>query len=273
LRNPWRPSFDRATGDFYIADVGQNNWEEIDLGEKGANYGWNAYEGPGAVSNPPFPPDPVNNAGPLRFQIHSYDHSVGHSITGGYVYRGDGDALQGQYFFADFVQGKVFTLAFNGSAWVATDRTSQIVTDIGSLTLPSSFGEDGRGNLYIVDLGGNIFRLTPNVFSAPPPAGTTADMILRRGADGMYEIYNIGNNAILAAFQLGQVGTQWQFVEHRPFYGSAPATCCCAAVRREDSNSTTSATIRSPVRPSWAWSAWNGRSWASAISRAAARAT
>src|SRR5262249_40141616 len=100
--------------------------------------------------------------------IYSYNHNgMSASITGGYVYRGDGAALQGQYFFADFVQGKVFTLAFNGSAWVATDRTSQIVTDIGSLTLPSSFGEDGRGNLYIVDLGGNIFRLTPTVFSAP----------------------------------------------------------------------------------------------------------
>jgi glucose/arabinose dehydrogenase len=209
LRNPWRPSFDRATGDFYIADVGQDTWEEIDIGQKGANYGWNHFEGPAL-----FPGGDAISTGPVVAAIYSYDHNVGHSITGGYVYRGDGDALQGQYFFADFVQGKVFTLAFNGSAWVATDRTSQIVTDIGSLTLPSSFGEDGRGNLYIVDLGGNIFRLTPTVFSAPPPAGTTADMILRRGADGMYEIYNIGNNTILAAFTgaafLGTVGMEWQ---------------------------------------------------------------
>ncbi len=215
LRNPWRPSFDRATGTFYIADVGQDTWEEIDIGQKGANYGWNHFEGPAL-----FPGGDAISTGPVVAPIYSYDHSVGHSITGGYVYRGDGDALQGQYFFADFVQGKVFTLAFNGSAWVATDRTSQIVTDVGALTLPSSFGEDGSGNLYIVDLGGNIFRLTPTVFSAPPPAGTTADMILRRGADGMYEIYDIGNNTILAAFQLGQIGTEWQFVSHRPFYGS-----------------------------------------------------
>src|SRR5215831_10634866 len=214
LRNPWRPSFDRATGAFYIADVGQDTWEEIDIGQKGANYGWNHFEGPAL-----FPGGDAISTGPVVAPIYSYDHTVGHSITGGYVYRGDGEALQGQYFFADFVQGKVFTLAFNGSAWVATDRTSQIVTDIGALNLPSSFGEDGRGNLYIVDLGGNIFRLTPTVFSAPPPAGTTADMILRRG-DGMYEIYDIGNNTILAAFQLGQVGTEWQFVSHRPFYGS-----------------------------------------------------
>jgi len=216
LRNPWRPSFDRATGDFYIADVGQDTWEEIDIGQKGANYGWNHFEGPAL-----FPGGDAISTGPVVAPIYSYNHNgMSASITGGYVYRGDGDALQGQYFFADFVQGKVFTLAFNGSAWVATDRTSQIVTDVGALTLPSSFGEDGSGNLYIVDLGGNIFRLTPTVFSAPPPAGTTADMILRRGADGMYEIYNIGNNTILAAFQLGQIGTEWQFVSHRPFYGS-----------------------------------------------------
>ena len=215
LRNPWRPSFDRATGTFYIADVGQDTWEEIDIGQNGANYGWNHFEGPAL-----FPGGDAISTGPVVAPIYSYNHNnMSASITGGYVYRGDGDALQGQYFFADFVQGKVFTLAFNGSTWVATDRTAQIVTDIGSLTLPSSFGEDGRGNLYIVDLGGNIFRLTPTVFSAPPPAGTTADMILRRG-DGMYEIYDIGNNTILAAFQLGQVGTEWQFVGHRPFYGS-----------------------------------------------------
>ena len=215
LRNPWRPSFDRATGTFYIADVGQDTWEEIDIGQNGANYGWNHFEGPAL-----FPGGDAISTGPVVAPIYSYNHNnMSASITGGYVYRGDGDALQGQYFFADFVQGKVFTLAFNGSAWVATDRTAQIVTDIGSPTLPSSFGEDGRGNLYIVDLGGNIFRLTPTVFSAPPPAGTTADMILRRG-DGMYEIYDIGNNTILAAFQLGQVGTEWQFVGHRPFYGS-----------------------------------------------------
>ena len=157
LRNPWRPSFDRALGDFYIADVGQNVWEEIDVGQKGANYGWNAYEGPVAYPGG----DPASNAGPLVFPIYSYDHTVGHSITGGYVYRGEGEALQGQYFFADFIDGKVFTLRFNGTAWVATDRTAQITTDAGAIHNPSSFGEDARGNLYLVDYGGAVFKLTP----------------------------------------------------------------------------------------------------------------
>ena len=91
---------------------------------------------------------------------------MGQSITGGYVYRGEAEALQGQYFFADFVQGKVFTLRFNGTAWVATERTSQIVTDFGTVGNVSSFGEDARGNLYLVDFDGDIFRLTPTVASA-----------------------------------------------------------------------------------------------------------
>jgi glucose/arabinose dehydrogenase len=220
LRNPWRPSFDQATGTFYIADVGQDTWEEIDIGQNGANYGWNHFEGPALYPGPPNPTDPIST-GPVVAPIYSYNHNgTNASITGGYVYRGNGDALQGQYFFADFVQGTVSTLRLDGSTWVATDRTSQIVYNGARLVHPSSFGEDANGNLYVVDFNGAVFKLTPVVGSAPPPAGTTADMILRRGADGMYEIYNLGNSAILAAFQLGQVGTEWQFVEHRPFYGS-----------------------------------------------------
>jgi glucose/arabinose dehydrogenase len=217
LRNPWRPSFDSATGTLYIADVGQDTWEEIDIGQAGANYGWNHFEGPAT-----FPGGDAISTGQVVAPIYSYNHTVGHSITGGYVFHGDGDALQGQYFFADFVQGKVFTLSFNGSAWVATDRTSQIVIDVpgAALTQPSSFGEDARGNLYIVDFGGNIFRLTPTILSAPAPAGTTADMMLRRGADGIFEIYNVGNSTILAAFQLGQVGTEWQVAGLGAFFGN-----------------------------------------------------
>jgi glucose/arabinose dehydrogenase len=161
LRNPWRSSFDRGLGDFYIADVGQSAWEEIDIGVSGANYGWNAYEGPVA-----FPGgDPVSG-GTLTFPIHSYSHAVGQSITGGYVYRGTSEGLHGQYFFADFVQGKVWTLAFVGGSWVATERTSQIAYDFGTLNNPASFGQDGVGNLYVVDFDGDIFKLTPNVASA-----------------------------------------------------------------------------------------------------------
>ena len=98
--------------------------------------------------------------------IHTYPHGATASITGGYVYRGESDGLNGQYFFADFATGRLFTLRFDGTSWVATDRTAQIVTDVGAINLPTSFGEDARGNLYVVDIDGEIFRLTPTVASA-----------------------------------------------------------------------------------------------------------
>jgi glucose/arabinose dehydrogenase len=153
LRNPFRDSFDRATGDFFIADVGQSTIEEINPGIKGANYGWPSAEGPS--NNPAF-----------TNPIFSYDHTVGQAIIGGYVYRGTSEGLQGQYFYADEVAGKVFTLQFNGSTWVSTERTSQITTDAGAINNPTSFGEDAKGNLYIVDYDGDVFRLTPNAASA-----------------------------------------------------------------------------------------------------------
>jgi len=174
LRNPWRDGFDRGLGDFYIADVGQSQWEEIDMGQKGANYGWNVFEGPAIFAGG------TPTGGSAVAPIHFYSHSVGQSITGGYVYRGEGEALQGQYFFADFVQGKVFTLRFDGTMWVATERTSQITTDFGAINNPTSFGEDARGNLYITDFDGEVFRLTPTV-----PSADQADVLRGLGGDDM----------------------------------------------------------------------------------------
>lgn len=176
LRNPWRASFDRATGDFFIADVGQARWEEINAGASGANYGWPVYEGPDTH----FGGTPTG--GSATFPILYYGHDVGQSVTGGYVYRGSGESLQGQYFFADFIQGKVFTLRFDGSTWIVTDRTSQITVDEGGIFLPSSFGEDARGNLYLVDYFGSIYRLTPT--------GTSSDQgDLLRGLAGDDALY------------------------------------------------------------------------------------
>ncbi len=159
LRNPFRDSFDRDLGTFYIADVGQDRFEEVDIGTAGANYGWNVFEGPSSYQPGPLGP------GTLTGPIYSYDHTVGHAIIGGYVYRGESDGLQGQYFFADEVNDKIFTLQQQGNSWSATERTSQIVPDVGSITSPTSFAEDGIGNLYLVDLAGSVFRLTPNVTS------------------------------------------------------------------------------------------------------------
>ena len=153
LRNPWRASFDQATEKLFIGNVGGSAFEEINLGQAGANYGWPNVEG---IANNPSFVDP----------IFAYPHGSGASVTGGYVYRGESDGLNGQYFFADFVQSKVFTLRFDGANWVATDRTSQIVPDVGTIDLPASFGEDARGNLYIVDIDGEVYRLAPAVASS-----------------------------------------------------------------------------------------------------------
>ncbi len=160
LRNPFRASFDRDLGTFFIGDVGQNLIEEIDLGAVGANYGWNVFEGPQS-----FLPGPLG-PGTLTAPIHSYGRDIGATVIGGYVHRGEADGLQGDYFFADFISGKLFTLRRQGSSWTATDRTAQIVPDAGTITSPTSFGEDANGNLYVVDFDGDVFRLTPNAVSS-----------------------------------------------------------------------------------------------------------
>jgi hypothetical protein len=161
LRNPWRDGFDRGLGDLYIADVGENRWEEINIGEAGANYGWRMREGPSVFSG-----DTASGGGILTNPIHSYGHSLGDAVTGGYVYRGPSEGLHGHYFFADSGSGRIFTLKQVGNEWIRTERTSDIVFDAGSIDIPVSFGEDARGNLYVVDYDGEIFKLTPKVVSA-----------------------------------------------------------------------------------------------------------
>ena len=137
LRNPWRESFDPA-GRLFIADVGQNTVEEVNLGRAGANYGWG--RGTAQDDGPIIPADPR-----YTNPIYSYEHgSLGGSITGGYVYDGPNPALQGQYVFGDFVRGSISTLSDAGGSWQATDRTGQIAVDTGSIGSVSSFGR-GRG--------------------------------------------------------------------------------------------------------------------------------
>lgn len=152
LRNPFRDSFDAKTGNLFIGDVGQAAREEVDvipLGTSGQNFGWRAVEG-----NIPTPgigdPVPANAVAPLL----TYDHSVGHSVTGGYVFRGSSIAeLSGKYVFGDFVKGKIFTAGTDGSGF------TDISTTLGELAInPSSFGQDGNRNLYVVDYNGNIYK-------------------------------------------------------------------------------------------------------------------
>lgn len=157
LRNPYRDSFDRETGTFYIADVGQNNREEINIGTAGANYGWRTFEG----TRLNFPGDPP--IGNQTLPIYEYDHNGGGaSITGGYVYRGSLiDGLDGTYFFADFITDKIMSFRFTGSGITElTDRTAELLSPAGISGSISSFGEDGFGNLYLVSLNGQVGMIT-----------------------------------------------------------------------------------------------------------------
>lgn len=171
LRNPYRNSFDRATGDFYIADVGQNAREEIDLERAGStggvNYGWRVKEG--SVRNPATPSDPLpaNVVDPIYEYLHGAGAFQGNSVTGGYVYRGSLIAgLQGTYFFGDFVGGHIWSLQVDPVtgkviAGSLKDRTAELGSSIGPNAL-SSFGEDGFGELYLVDYArGQILALVP----------------------------------------------------------------------------------------------------------------
>ena len=161
LRNPWRFSFDRKTGDLWIGDVGQNQWEEIDYLPKGkgagSNFGWRLREGDKETDNKGVGGDkPDNNVEP----VHVYPHKDGLSVTGGYVYRGPAKDLEGRYIFGDYQNGRVWSFVLKGGK--ATDfkeHTGDFKPEKGRLGQISSFGEDPLGNLYIVDHGGPIFRI------------------------------------------------------------------------------------------------------------------
>jgi glucose/arabinose dehydrogenase len=160
LRNPWRFSFDRQTADLYIGDVGQGNWEEVDVaasangGGHGVNYGWRVLEG-----NHCFPPGTACSATGLTAPLLEYDHAGGAcSITGGYVYRGTAiPALRGTYFYADFCAGFVRSFRLvNGMAGDAFDWTA--LSPGANIT---SFGEDAAGELYIMTSDGQLYRIAP----------------------------------------------------------------------------------------------------------------
>lgn len=177
LRNPWRPSFDRLTGDLYIADVGQGSREEVNFqpasSRGGENYGWNLLEGTQLYRASSRPPG-------LVAPIYEYDRSVGQSVTGGYVYRGQIAELGGTYFFGDFSAGRLWSFRYqNGALQQFTERTSQLTPNVGSINQIASFGEDALGNLYIVDLDGEIFRLVVRKNSV----GTSGNDTMSGGPD------------------------------------------------------------------------------------------
>ena len=153
LRNPWRFSFDRATGDLFIGDVGQNSWEEIDFypvgAPGGANFGWNYREGTHPYIDS-FPPDDLLLVDPVA----EYGRNQGLTVIGGVVYRGEQlPDWQGVYLFGDYGSGYIWGLIREaGGSW----ENSVLFGTGSSIT---SFGEDESGEIYYVDLAGNLFQL------------------------------------------------------------------------------------------------------------------
>ena len=160
LRNPWRWSFDKLTGDMYLGDVGQNAIEEIDFqpsGLGGLNYGWRCMEGNNCTGLTGC----TCNAPALVLPIQTYSHSFGCSVTGGYVYRGcDIPELRGTYFYADYCSARIWSMRYENNVvteW--RERTAEMAPSGVTVSTISSFGEDNEGNVYIVSLGGRIFRI------------------------------------------------------------------------------------------------------------------
>lgn len=157
LRNPWRFTFDRANGDLYIGDVGQNAWEEIDFqpasSKGGENYGWNQYEGNHQYK--------IGLPTATVFPVAEYAHGGSEcSVTAGHVYRGKtATPLVGVFLFADYCSGTIWTLKRNATVW---EQAELMDTDHNI----SSFGEDEAGEVYVVDHGGAIYRFAPGAASS-----------------------------------------------------------------------------------------------------------
>ena len=154
LRNPWRLSFDTVTGDLYIGDVGQGDWEEIDFvptgSSGGLNFGWNYYEG-----NHEYEP-PSTSDSELAFPVAEYSHADGGcSVTGGYVYRGSMAAWNGIYLYGDYCTGNVWGLIHSGDQW-----QSQLLFETHLLI--TSFGQDENGEIYLLSDNGSVHKLTGN---------------------------------------------------------------------------------------------------------------
>ncbi|MFK8049808.1 MAG: PQQ-dependent sugar dehydrogenase [Halioglobus sp.] len=168
LRNPFRASFDRETQFMYIGDVGQGEVEEIDLlkpGEAGVNFGWNILEGTREFAGG----DSSNLRAPIAEYLHGNGPLEGNSVTGGYVYRGPVSSLRGHYLFGDFASNNIWSLEVDAiqtdetlSAEDFIQQTQNFEPDEGTIDNLASFGEDDDGNLYLIDLDGDVFVVQPN---------------------------------------------------------------------------------------------------------------
>ncbi len=157
FRNPWRMSFDRATGDLWVGDVGWEQWEMVYRVRRGGNYGWSITEGPNLNVRTDVKPGP----GAILPPIHAVPHSEGASITGGHVYRGSKlPRLRGAYVYGDWETGKFWALRHDGDRLVSNDELCD------TSLKPVSFALDAAGELLVLDYSGSLYRIVPN--TAPP---------------------------------------------------------------------------------------------------------
>jgi glucose/arabinose dehydrogenase len=182
LRNPWRFSFDRLTGDLYIGDVGQVQREEINLqranSRGGQNYGWRCYEG-----SLPYNQTDCDPTEQYTFPILEYTHTQNNcSVTGGYVYRGQSyPRMQGIYYFGDFCSGRIWGARPTGTGWETVELLRASDPQISRFLIPS-FGEDEEGNLYVMHLahinegalGGAVYRIVDRQRATPTPVPPTS---------------------------------------------------------------------------------------------------
>lgn len=240
-RNPWRYSFDDvgagATGALVIGDVGQASREEIDYEPRGAggrNYGWRIREGRIATPGVPIAPPAF---GPLTDPIHEYGRSVGQSVTGGFVYRGQalGASYQGRYFFADFSTSKVFSLglAINADSGEAAatnviEHTSELGASIAGGI--ASFGRDLQGELYVLTYGGRLVQIVPDAGQVPTPpqnvrsivGGSTVTVSWTAPASGAVpSSYRLEAGSVPGGAELGVAMTSGTSLT---FQGIAPGT-------------------------------------------------
>ena len=219
LRNPWRCSIDRETGDLWIGDVGQGAREEIDFnpaGEGGLNFGWRPREG--FIRTPGINETPVTTA---TDPIFDYERDLGYSVTGGYVYRGEAIAeLKGKYIFADYGRARFWVTDPTKIATEGEGATTEITTDINpnrtAVTGVSSFGEDAQGELYVCALdNGRIYKIL-----AEGPVAARISAVERDGENLMLSFVAAPNQAytVEGSSVLGE-GSDWTSVEEVPSGG------------------------------------------------------
>jgi glucose/arabinose dehydrogenase len=231
LRNPFRNSFDRQTGRMFIGDVGQSSREEIDVQQPtnpggGENYGWRVREG--SVQNPAFPgvPTPPGAINP----IFDYPRSVGRTVIGGYVYRGQQiPNLRGVYVFGDFLgpdsgpgTGQIFTLNYNGTiASNFQNITGQLFpTSAGGFTLAnlSSLGEDANGELYITDIGnGSVFKIVASAVKSDFNGDGKVDYVLYNASTHRTAVWYLNNNVFLGSAYGPTLPAGWNLVDVADF--------------------------------------------------------